>query len=82
MITDNLLLALFTIIYVLSHVLSDSRWGFGLDIGFIDHLHVVTTKNYNTIANFHTLQITTAHTKSFQSAVSSTLVSWQQIVTQ
>jgi hypothetical protein len=26
---------------------------------FIDHLQVVTTNNYNTIADFHTLQITT-----------------------
>jgi hypothetical protein len=45
--------------------MSDSRRGFGLDIGFIDHLHVVTTNNYNSIADFHTLQITRAHTKSF-----------------
>jgi hypothetical protein len=41
---------------------SDCRQGLGLDIGFIEHLHVVTTNNYNTITNFHTLQITTAHT--------------------
>jgi hypothetical protein len=34
---------------------------FGLDIGFIDHLQIVNTSNYNTITNFHTLQITTAH---------------------
>jgi hypothetical protein len=31
-------------------VLSDYRRGFGLDIGFIDHLQAVTTDNYNTIA--------------------------------
>jgi hypothetical protein len=42
-----------------------SRRGFGLKIGFIDHLQVVTTNNYNTIANFHILQVTTAHAKSF-----------------
>jgi hypothetical protein len=29
--------------------MSDSRRGFGLDIGFFDHLQVVTTNNYNTI---------------------------------
>jgi hypothetical protein len=29
-------------------------------IGFIDYLQVVTTNNYNTIVDFHTLQITTA----------------------
>jgi hypothetical protein len=38
--------------------MSDSRRGVGLDIGFIDHLQVVTTNNHNIIANFHTLQIT------------------------
>jgi hypothetical protein len=31
------------------------------DIGFLDHLEVVTTNNYNTMADFHTLQISTAH---------------------
>jgi hypothetical protein len=31
---------------------------YGLVNRFIDHLQVVTN-NYNTIANFHTLQITT-----------------------
>jgi hypothetical protein len=56
--------------------MSDYRRGFGREIGFIDHLHVVPTSNYNTIANFHTLQITTAHAKSFQSAVSSQVVPW------
>jgi hypothetical protein len=44
--------------------LSDSRRGFGLDIGFTDNLKVVTTNNYNTIADFHTFQITIAHAKS------------------
>jgi hypothetical protein len=55
---------------------SDSQWDFGLEIGFIDHLQVITTNNYNTIANFHTLQISTAHTKSFESAVSSPVIIW------
>jgi hypothetical protein len=38
--------------------MSDSRRGFGLDIGFVDHFHtqLVTTLNYS--ATFHTLQIT------------------------
>jgi hypothetical protein len=37
----------------------------GFWIGFIDHLQVVTTNNYATVADFHTLQITTAHAISF-----------------
>jgi hypothetical protein len=45
---------------------SDFRRGIGLEIGFIDHLQVVTSNNYNIIAIFHTLQITTAHGKFFQ----------------
>jgi hypothetical protein len=35
------------------------------DYVFIDHLQVVTTNNYNTITDFHTLQITTVYAKSF-----------------
>jgi hypothetical protein len=47
--------------------------GFGLVTRFNDHLctQVVTTYNYNTIANLHTLQITGAHTQSSQSAFTS-----------
>jgi hypothetical protein len=45
--------------------MSDSRRGFGLDIGFIDHFNtqLVITLNYSAIPNFHTLQITGAHVK-------------------
>jgi hypothetical protein len=41
--------------------------GFGLDVGFIDHFNtqLIITFNYSAIANFHTLQITRAHSKSF-----------------
>jgi hypothetical protein len=48
---------------------SDSRRGFGLGIAFIDHLQVVTTNNYNITADFHTLQLTSAHAESFYSVV-------------
>jgi hypothetical protein len=41
----------------------DSRRGFGLDIGFIDHFNtqLVITLNYSSIAHLHTSQITRAH---------------------
>jgi hypothetical protein len=40
---------------------------YGLDIGFIDHLHTPlgTTSNYSTVSNLHTLQITAAFAKLF-----------------
>jgi hypothetical protein len=49
---------------------------FGLVIGFVDHLEIVTTSNYRTITNSHTLQFTTACTKSSQTAVFSPVVVW------
>jgi hypothetical protein len=48
----------------LSRVRVKLNGGFGLEVGFIGRLQIVTTNNYNTIDNFHTLQITTAY--SFQ----------------
>jgi hypothetical protein len=41
--------------------------GFGMEIGFMNHFNTrpVNTLNYSAIADFHTLQITNAHTKSF-----------------
>jgi hypothetical protein len=42
MATDNL--------YHIVTYMSDYSQSFGLDIGFIDHLHVVTINNSNTIA--------------------------------
>jgi hypothetical protein len=38
--------------------------GFGLVIGFIEQLQIVTTVNYSGIANSHTQQITAARAKS------------------
>jgi hypothetical protein len=51
---------------------------FGLVTGFIAHLNtqLVTTSNYSAIADSHTLKFITAHTKSSQSAVSSSAVAW------
>jgi hypothetical protein len=53
-----------------------------LDIGFVDHLQVVTTNNCNTIADIHALPVTATYAKSFQSAVSSSVIFWQRILTQ
>jgi hypothetical protein len=50
--------------------------GIGLIIGFIEHLVIVPTSNYEAIANSRTLQFNTARTKSFQSAVPSPVVAW------
>jgi hypothetical protein len=47
--------------------MSDCRRGFGLVIGFIEHLQIYTTNNYSIIANSHTQQFTTARSKSSQS---------------
>jgi hypothetical protein len=41
--------------------ISDYRRGFVMDIIFIDHLEVVTTNRYNTIADFHTLRVITRY---------------------
>jgi hypothetical protein len=54
----------------------DYRRGFWLVSGFIGHLQIVTTSNYNVIISSHTLQFTTARIKSSQSAVSSSVVAW------
>jgi hypothetical protein len=45
-----------------------SEWRLGL---LTTLTHKVTTFNYSAIADSHTLQFSTAHAKSFQSAVSS-----------
>jgi hypothetical protein len=60
--------------------MSDYRRGFELYIGFIDHLQVVTTNNYNTIADFHALTISPAYAKFF--SMLSLVVSWQRILKQ
>jgi hypothetical protein len=44
--------------------LSDCRWGYGLDIGFVGHLYtqLVITLNHSANANFHTLNKSLAYT--------------------
>jgi hypothetical protein len=46
--------------------MSDSRRGFGLDIGFIDHVRIVTTSNFKSLTGLHAPNITgiKAHVKS------------------
>jgi hypothetical protein len=50
--------------------------GFGLVIGFIENLQIITTSNYSANANSHTLQFTAARMKSSQSALFSPVVTW------
>jgi hypothetical protein len=38
--------------------MSNFRWGFECDIVFIDHLRIVNTSNYNSLAELHTPNIT------------------------
>jgi hypothetical protein len=42
--------------------MGDLRRGFGLVIGFVEDLQIVTTTNYSAITNSHTLKFTTART--------------------
>jgi hypothetical protein len=51
--------------------------GFGLVIGFIEHLQIITISNYCATENSHALQFTTACTKSSQSGVYSAVVRWR-----
>jgi hypothetical protein len=44
--------------------------GFGLVIGFINNLHVITTNNYSTITDFHTFQSTVAYALGFSLSTS------------
>jgi hypothetical protein len=47
----------------------ETRHGGWIVIGLIRCLYLVTTNNYNKIANLCTLQITTTDTKSSQTAI-------------
>jgi hypothetical protein len=50
--------------------MNDARRGFGLEIGFIDHIQVITTNNYNNIA------ISTLYSSLQQTVSCSQSVSW------
>jgi hypothetical protein len=54
-------------------VWSDYRRGFGLDIGFIDHLKVVSSNNYNTIAISKLYKFALSY---FQPAIFSLILAW------
>jgi hypothetical protein len=49
---------------------------FGLVIGFTDHVQIVPTSNYSAIANSYILHLTTARTKSSQSALRLPVLGW------
>jgi hypothetical protein len=49
--------------------------GFVLVIGFIDHLQIVTTNDYNSLAGLRILKIT-ATAAYIKSSMSSLVVSW------
>jgi hypothetical protein len=51
--------------------------GFGLVIGFTEHLQIVTTSNYSVITNSDTLQFTTAC--PVFCLLSSSVIAWRQI---
>jgi hypothetical protein len=53
-----------------------TRYGVWISNQFIGLLQTATTINFNVIADSHTVQFTTARTKSSQSAVSSPVVAW------
>jgi hypothetical protein len=61
----------------------DCRRGFGLEIDFIYHFDTrpVTKINYSAIADFHILQTTIAHIKSFRPVVYSKVVPWYRFRT-
>jgi hypothetical protein len=54
--------------------MNDYRRGFGLVIGFIDRLQIVTTSNVNALASSCTRVLTTVHTKISQFVFSSRFV--------
>jgi hypothetical protein len=54
---------------ILSRVLV-TETGFGLVNGFINHSHVVTTNNYNTVPDLLHLQTTAAHQPGFTDSTS------------
>jgi hypothetical protein len=68
-------ISLVIILHIITCI-SNYRRGFGLVIGFNEHLQIVNASNNSAIPRSHTLQFTTAHTKSSQSAVSSPTVAW------
>jgi hypothetical protein len=63
LITEDCVFSLYNIVTYMN----DYRWGFGLDIEFVDHFstHFVITHNYSTITDFRISQVARPHVKSF-----------------
>jgi hypothetical protein len=64
------------------HVIELLYVGFGLVIGFIEHLQNITTNNYDSRTELLLkITVTTAHIKSSQFAMSSPVIAWWRIPT-
>jgi hypothetical protein len=53
---------------------------FELVIGFIEHILIITTSKYDSVANAHTLQFTRACIKYFRSTMSSAMSSASMLI--
>jgi hypothetical protein len=66
---------------ILSNIRSVNRRGLDWIYWQLFSTWLMTTLHYSAVADLHTLQNTTAHAKSFQSAMSSPVVPWQRFLT-
>jgi hypothetical protein len=66
-------------IYIVTYLRCDYRRGMNWILDLLEQPG--TTSNYSTIADLHTLRITTAPTKPFQASCVLTSCSWQRLLT-